>query len=46
MDFNVLSFHHKRAEQRAPGTTGIQTKAPYDKIHLVYLVADMVMHCG
>jgi len=44
--FNALSFHHKRAEQRAPKTTGIQTKAPYDKTHLVYLVVDMVMLCG
>jgi len=25
------------------GTTGIQTKAPYDKTHLLYLVANMVM---
>jgi len=33
-------------EQRAPGTTGIQTKAPYDKTHLVYLVATMVIVCG
>ena len=41
MDFNALYFRHKRAEQRVPGTTGIQTKAPYDKTHLVYLVADM-----
>jgi len=35
-----------RNKQRAPGTTGIQTKAPYDKTHRVYLVADMAMLCG
>ena len=45
-DFNALYYRHKRAEQRAPGTTGIQTKAPLDKTHFVYLVADMVMLCG
>jgi len=45
-DFNALSFRHKRAEQRALGRTGIQTKAPYDKTNLVYLVADMVMLYG
>ena len=42
----MLYFRHKRAEQRAPGTTGIQTKTPYDKTHLVYLLADMVIVCG
>jgi len=45
-DFNALPFRHKRAEQRAPRTTGIKTKALYDKTHLVYLVANMVMLCG
>ena len=41
----MLYFRHKH-DERAGGTTGIQTKTPYDKTNLVYLVADMVMLCG
>jgi len=37
-----MSFLFVINVRNGPGTPGIQTKAPYDKSNLVYLVADMV----